>query len=388
MPVYPPAFGSTSPALQNLFANEFAQRRAQAETDANLNATETARQQILAQQQLANAQLQAAQSDKEYNRLFREREFAAKEEGDKVREGQTDTALATDKAYREGLISGGGKTSVDAERRKQAITDANSAAVNDSQRANALYQINVDAAVAAAKKGLPMGAGLFGGTTAAQLDDPNHPARKLINKAAFDQVRSQLLAEKGGALNSLIPDAQTFTFKPVQYDETGKAIALPVPTPGAGAAQSAAGMQDNPAALGVPLTAPAAQGATQSSTGGAPAGMGDGASALFQMGAPVVTSAIGAMANMLGPNTGTASPMYGSDPTDTVPLPAPGGNGNVHVPRQAAIDLRMKLNAMPPEARAPFYQQYLQDAVNTKVGAFVPTAPAGDEQSGMGAYGY
>jgi hypothetical protein len=224
-------FASTNPAVGQLFAAEFAQRQAQRQADAQAAAQEIARQQIQAQSQLAQSQQQANLQQQQYNNLFREREFQSREKDDaeknalfKQQLGIQQQNADTEKAAR--------VPRTEAERRKAAIIDANSNAMNDAARANALYQINVDGAVAAAKKALPMGAGLFGGTTAANLDDPNHPARKLINKQEFDAVRAQLLAEKSGALNSLIPDPNTFTFKPVQYDETGKAIALPMPTAG------------------------------------------------------------------------------------------------------------------------------------------------------------
>src|SRR5438552_3090447 len=199
-------FASTNPAVGQLFAAEFAQRQAQRQADQQAAQNALAGQQIRAQQALAQAQLQGAQSDREYNRLFREREFQAKEQGDKERNALFEKQLAIDKAYKEGLTGGGARTAIDEERRKQAIIDANANANNDAQRANAPFQINFVSAIAAAIENLPVWAGLFGGTKSANLEDPKHPARRAIQKQSFDAVRSQLLAEKGGALNSLIPD--------------------------------------------------------------------------------------------------------------------------------------------------------------------------------------
>jgi len=214
-------FSSGNPVVDALFSREFAQRQAE---QAALEAAATRgvqRQQIQAQSELARAQQQSTAQQQQYNNLFREREFQSREKGDEERNALFKRQLdIQEKATR---------TSTDEERRKALIIDRNATAINDAQRANALYKINFEKSLAAEKANRT---GLFGlGSTAAKLDDPNNVDRKKIQNQAFDTVRQQLLSEKGGALDNLIPDPDSFTFKPVQYDETGKAIALPLPTP-------------------------------------------------------------------------------------------------------------------------------------------------------------
>ena len=233
-------FSSTNPAIDALFTREFAQRQADREAVAKAAAGAIARSQIGAQSQLAQAQLEQAQAQQQYNNLFREREFQAKEAGDKIREEQINKQLEIDKAWKVP------RTDLESERRKQAIIDANANNVNDAARANALYQIALEAELARAKKEdvskfMP---GLRGGPTIEQLDDPNHPVRRALNKKVFDSVYRQLVAEKGGTVQAVVPDPATFTFKPIQFDETGKSIALPLPAP------KPTIPNDNPAGLG------------------------------------------------------------------------------------------------------------------------------------------
>jgi hypothetical protein len=218
-------YASTHPAIDSLFSREFAQRQGQVAAQEAERQRQVARDQIRAQERLAEAQLRDAQAQREYSNLFREREFQAREKGEAERNALLKRQLDIDEKWKVP------RADLESERRKQAIIYDNANAINDAQRANALLQINIADAVAAAKKALPWGAGNLGGVTADNLDDPTHPARKAINKRAFDTVRTQLLAEKGGALNSLIPDPDTFTFKPVQFDSQGNVVSAPFKAP-------------------------------------------------------------------------------------------------------------------------------------------------------------
>ncbi len=361
------AFGSTNPALAELFKNEFMARQGAQQAAQSQAAQETARQQIMAQSQLAQAQLQGTQSDREYNRIWKEKEFNAKEEGDKVKEGQANRLLdIQEKAY-------GVKPGEDLQRRKQAIIDANSTAINDAQRANALLQINTDAAVAAAKKALPMGAGLFGGPTAANLDDPNHPARQLIQKQAFDAVRSQLLAEKGGALNNLIPDPGTFTFKPIQFDETGKAIALPLPSPGSSTNSAALGAppktgyddSGNADAPGGTLSNPAALGSMSPQT-----------QAIASVAQPVINKVLGSAADMFGikaPTVATPAPVIGQPSVKRLL-----GSATVLLTPEDDAALQRQLVSVIPEQRPAAYKAIVGQLLQSRravMGGMPPQDP-------------
>lgn len=205
-------FSSTNPAIDALFTREFANRQAQRQEDVQAAADATARAQIAAQSELARAQMQQAASQYDYNRLFKEREFQAKEAGDKVREEQYNRLLGIQEA------AYGVKPGMDKQRRAQAIIDANANASNDASRANAMFEIELNNQLAAdAKK-----RGWFGGL-GKPLDKNSTEYRALAN-TAFQTVRRNLLAEKAGALNNIITDPDTFRFNPVQFDEQGNVI--------------------------------------------------------------------------------------------------------------------------------------------------------------------
>jgi len=330
-------FSSGSPVIDALFSREFAVRQADQAAAEAAAARAIQRQQIQAQSDLARAQQQSTAQQNEFNNLFRM-------QSESERNALFKRQLDIDEKAR---IP---RTDLETERRKAAIIDANAAANNDAQRANALLQINIDSAVAAAKKDLPWGAGNFGGVTAANLDDPTHPARKAINKLAFDKVRTQLLSEKGGALNSLIPDPDTFTFRPVQYDETGKAIALPIPSiaPTAGGGYDYMGNPINPAGLG-PSAAPAVVPVPTTASSGGP-GVGD----MFK------AALIGAMPSVFG---ATATPKK----APVAPQPSVRrafGNSTVLLTPEDDATLARQLLAVPAEQRPAAYRamvdQWLQ----------------------------
>jgi hypothetical protein len=348
---YPsPIYSSANPAVDQLFGREFAAYQSTQAARERAAQEEIARSQIGAQYRLAQAQLQGTQADRDYNRLFREREFQSREKGDEARNALyrdqlkiQQQAADTDKAWKVP------RTDLESERRKQAIIDANAAANNDAQRANALLQINIDAAVAAEKKKLPWGAGNLGGVTAANLDDLTHPARKEINKRAFDTVRTQLLAEKGGALNSLIPDPDNFTFKPVQFDSQGNVMAAPFKAPGGTPVDF--DYMGNPVAPVSPGVAaglgPVTPTVTPDAATANPAALGPTAQAVMAVGQPLVDRTMSSAADMFGIKAPTLSPPIAPQ---TIQVPV----DEAHFLEMSAADAaeaERQLRAIPPEQR-------------------------------------
>lgn len=362
-----PVFSSGNPTVDQLFGRQFAVNQSETAQQMEGEKNAIARQQIMAQEKLAQAQLAGQQQQQQQQDLFR------------MQQAADNKALSTRQLdiMQEDVKNRSGATRADlaAEARKAAIIDANSTAINDSQRANALWKINVESALTAAKKALPWGAGNLGGTSALNLDDPKHPARRAIEKAAFDTVRNQLLAEKGGALNSIIPDAETFTFRPVQYDETGKAISSPVPfnmgtpppPPGAGVGAPPPTVPDPNAQAAQIVAAPTASGLS---------GLPD----LFNtVSNPLGTGAKGLMAqtgmdqrleNSLMGNILKQATTFGS-PGATAPvaappmirIPVPGGS--LEMPTAVAEELSRQVAAIAPEQRAAAKKSILEDLLKS-----------------------
>lgn len=361
-------FSSGSPIIDQLFSREFAQRQAE---QAALEAAATRgvqRQQIQAQSDLARAQQQSTAQQQEYNNLFRMQELGSREKA----EADRNTLLKRELDIREKAS----RVSTDEERRKAAIIDANAAAVNDAQRANALYKINFDKMLTAekAKRTGFLGTGL--GSTAGVFDDPKSPDYKKVQNQAFDTVRTQLLAEKGGALNSLIPDPDTFTFRPVQYDETGKAIALPIPSTSGtvGGGYDYMGNPINPAGLG-PSAAPAAVPAAPTTTSSGGPGVGD----MFR------AALVGAMPSVFG---ATATPKG-------APVPQPSvrrafGNSTVLLTPEDDATLARQLLAVPAEQRPAAYRamvdQWLQSGRARIMAPPVTISPADAALPNYNAY--
>lgn len=312
-----PAYASTHPAIAQLFANEFAQRQAgqQAQQEAAKNAL--LGQQVEAQSKLAQAQLRAANEQQQYNNLFRIAEFKDRQaSGDEQRKLFTRQLDIDEKARVP-------RTDLEAKRREAVIIDSNAAAINDAQRANALFKISFDKLLSDEKQKRSGFLWTGWGATAGRLDDPKSPEYRAIQNQAFNTVRNQLLAEKGGALNSLIPDADTFTFKPVQYDETGKAIALPLPSP----APTSVMPNQPPTGSQVPFTM------TPPQTQEAPPSSLDTlvGSSIFNMAIPRFSGA-------------TAAPM----PSVHVPV----RGGTLEMSSQVASEIEQQLRGIAPEFRA------------------------------------
>ena len=216
-------FASTHPAIDALFTREFAQRQADREAAARAAAGSIARAQIGAQSQLAQAQLEEARANQDYNRLFREREFEARQDAEKVRQGQIDRQL---KLY-------------EADPEKNRIASINAAAQAAAARFNAAYDTALEAALAKAKddetKSLWF-SGMRPGAVKAVDDswaDPNNPKRLKVAMDTWKTVLNSL--SKDRELQLVIPDVRTRTFNPAQLDASGKLIIS----------------TNNPAALGV-----------------------------------------------------------------------------------------------------------------------------------------
>lgn len=320
-------YSSTHPAIDALFAREFAGRQLDQAAAEAAAARAVQRDQIRAQQELAQSQLQASQRQQEMSNLFRMEQ--AREQN-----RQVTRQLDIDEEYKKGILAKPpATTTTDAERRKAAIIDANANAVNDAARANALYKIALDAEIARAKeKDVGWFGGALGGTKPAQFDDLNDPLRKALNKKVFDSVWAKLISEKSGAVQSVLPDPETFTFKPVQYDDNGKAIALPLPSPTS---------QSNPAGLGL-MTPPESVEEINIDRYRAPRDLSAFSS--------VPVEPIGAAADMF--KIGTPAPA--APQTQTVRRPF--GTATILISPTDDADLARQLLAIPAEQRPAAYR--------------------------------
>lgn len=290
-------FASTHPAIDALFSREFAGRQMDQAAAEAAAMRGVQRESLRAQSDLAQSQLRQSQAQQDYNNLFRMQQLTSQEKA----EADRNALLKRELDIRE---KGGTRPAIDAETRKRAIIDTNATAVNEAARANALFKIELDAEIARAKEKdvASVMPGLFGGLTAKKIDDLNSPERKAIQKKVFDTVYRKLVAEKGGTVQMIIPDSETFTFKPVQYDEDGKAIALPLPSPATSGAGAAAGIGTMPTTAGTGSVAP-------DSTA-----VGTEAQNLFRIGEPIIRKGINAFRDMLLPGT--------SATTSTAPPPS------------------------------------------------------------------
>lgn len=242
-------FASTHPAIDALFAREFANRQAQREEDAKAAADATGRAQIAAQSQLAQAQLQEAQQQADYNRLFREREFQAKEAGDKIREAQANRGLDIQEKYfgvRPGLAD---------ETRKNDIATANAQAKAAAARVQDAYESSLETALNA-EAGARTHWYMPGDKAAHRkvLDDPMNPDRQKIEQDTWNLITSGLKNDKTGAGSLIIPDFKTRTFKPVQYDSAGNLNTGPYTTGKPNEYDYLGNPVANPAALGAKVT--------------------------------------------------------------------------------------------------------------------------------------
>ena len=221
-------FASSNPTIDALFTREFAQRQGDREAAARAAAASVARAQIGAQSQLAQAQLEEARANQDYNRLFREREFQARQDAEKVRQGQIDRQL---KLY-------------EGDPEKVRITSINAAAQAAAARFKAAYDAALETALAKAKdddiKSLWFN-GLWPGSRKTIDDawlDPKYPKRLKVEMDTWRSVTPSFSKDKDYQL--VIPDPNTRTFKPAQLDAAGNLV---IPT-------------NNPAALGTPTPAP------------------------------------------------------------------------------------------------------------------------------------
>jgi len=222
-------FASTHPAIDALFTREFAQRQADREAAARAAAGSIARAQIGAQSQLAQEQLEEARANQDYNRLFREREFEARQDAEKVRQSQIDRQL---KLY-------------EADPEKIRISSVNAAAQAAAARYKAAYDSALETNLAAQKEADRKSMwfnGLWPGSMKELEDtwaDPNNPKRLKVETDTYNSVLRKLITDKDKDLQLVIPDPKTKTFRPAQLDASGNLV---IPT-------------NNPAALGVTTNA-------------------------------------------------------------------------------------------------------------------------------------
>lgn len=228
-------FASTHPAIDALFAREFAQKQEAAKED-------IARRQIAASSDLAKAQLQHAYSQQDYANLFREREFQARQDAEKARQTQTDRYL---KLY-EGQVP-----DAEAERIKQINAAAKAAAA----RFKAAYDAEVEPRLTEARKkekdGLLGWRGLRPGAEKAiddNWDNPSYAPRIKIESDAWKRVMDKMA--KDPELRVVVPDPKNRIFIPAQLDAKGNLVPFDFGTNAPPAPPPSPGATNNPAALG------------------------------------------------------------------------------------------------------------------------------------------
>lgn len=224
-------FASTHPAIDALFQREFAQNQEATKEDLT-------RRQIDASSDLARAQLQHAYQVQDYANLFRERDFQARQDAEKVRQTQADRYL---KLY-EGQVP-----NAETER----IRQINAAAKAAAARFQAAYDAEVTPKLTAGKdaeiKALWFN-GMWPGSEKAvndKWDDPNYEPRKKVESDAFKRVMDKMA--KDPEVRIVIPDPDRRIFMPIQLDEKGNIIPFPA---GTNAPPVNPGATNNPAALG------------------------------------------------------------------------------------------------------------------------------------------
>jgi len=228
-------FASTHPAINALFAAEFAQSQAQRQAEAQAMANETARAQIGAQTQLAQSQMRQAQVQQDYNNLFREREFQSRSDAEQARQKLYEDQLKIDKAYKEGILKSGGLTVED--KRKADIAATNAAAKAAALRFQDLYETNLATELEAARKSKAAEWFTTSSGAAKAMENEEDPARIAAVAKAWANTVKVITADRTGAGQLVIPDMKSRTFSPVLLDDSGNMLGLP-------AASS------NPAALG------------------------------------------------------------------------------------------------------------------------------------------
>lgn len=170
-----PAYASTNPAVAQLFKNEFAQREASQQALEELARQDTARAEIGARSQLAQAQLKNAQEQQNYNNLFRMAEFKDRQQSGDEQRALLERQLNIDQKYKEGLVAKpGNRTAADQE---AFNTDSETIA----NQLNSAYQTKLQVGQAAAKK--------IYDDTVAGLHFWQSPDKA---KAAYDQTLSAL----------------------------------------------------------------------------------------------------------------------------------------------------------------------------------------------------
>lgn len=104
MPIALNPYSSTHPAIDALFTREFAGRQLDTQTEEAERQRQVVRQQIMAQERVAQAQQRYAQQQAEYNNLFRTQQLTSQEKAEAARNKILQQQADTDKAYREGIL--------------------------------------------------------------------------------------------------------------------------------------------------------------------------------------------------------------------------------------------------------------------------------------------
>lgn len=196
-----PVYASTNPAVADLFRSEFAQRQAQQAAYEALAAQDTRRQEIAAQERLAQAQLKAGLDQQNYNNLFRVAEFNDRKSGGDEQRALLTRQLDIDQKYKEGLVAKpGNRTAAD----QEAFNTDSDTISNQLQSA---YDTKYAIASAALKKvydDTAASSGLFG-----------YDVRGTIAKAKADYETA--LANLPDKIFSDVQDMATRYYPPASY---------------------------------------------------------------------------------------------------------------------------------------------------------------------------
>lgn len=354
---YGPAFASTNPAVAQLFANIFATQRAADASAQAAAAQETARAQIDAQERLAQAQLAAAGQDKEYNRLFRDKQLKSQEQAEAERNRLTGR-------YYDILEKGGARSAVVDEQQKARIKLSNAEAQAAARRFQDIYDTQLEAAVTAAKnkeKDALWGWRGLRPNDEKAIDDKwdlaTNPDRMKLETDTWLNVLKQMQTDRSGSGQLVIPDQKSRRFLPALLDENGNLL-------GTGGTTSSS--SSNPAALGAGV-APTVSKADAGGDGGAFKLDISPLAGLFK--APWVPA-----------TTGT----YTSAATGAIPSPSamtvrrPLGDRTVLLAPEDDATLARQLGAVPAEQRPAAYANMVEQLLKSgrarlvPVGGFVP----------------
>lgn len=320
-----PIFSSGNPTVDQLFGREFGVRQLEQAAQLESKRDATLRQQIMAQERVAQAQLAGQQQQQREANLFRMSELQDRRDQSAERNRLFGEQVAVEKAYKEGLLKKPG------ERSATDIEAFNADSETIANQLNALYQNKLSVGEAAAKKtyedalALPQNTGWW--------DNMGGGASKKV-KAAYDQTLAVLQDKTLNEVNEIA--IRYYPQASFKVDTVGKKF-LPVRIGGAPSATQPP--RDDAAPLVVPVT-PAPGPTTQASP--VPFNM-----APAPTGEPTGPGNPGAwMMNKLGFGP-KAAPVAPAAPMIQIPVP----DGVIEMSAQDADEMQRQLGSVAPEQR-------------------------------------